>query len=326
MPQSSIAYAVGSVRAAARKPLGNAQLERLLSSADYDEALRLLVEMGWSDAQAGDVEQLSISMLEQICTRLRAITPMSELTDCFLLRHDAQNLKTLFKARILDIKPEGLSRCGTIPLDSLRHAVTERSYKKLPAFLELVMETLEKQMALNPDPMQIDVQIDRALYAELARRMKAVKSKPVKSYFAGKADLINAVSFLRLTAIKTQDIQFSDIMLPGGMLSQQDWQSIAERPEKLVPAFVSYGPQVQRALGNAQQDHAALPALEKAADNWLLALFRPLRNEPFAVEVLIGWLLAHEREAGAVRLIMAGKLNGFSQGAIRERLREAYGR
>jgi V/A-type H+-transporting ATPase subunit C len=55
-------------------------------------------------------------------------------------------------------------------------------------------------------------------------------------------------------------------------------------------------------------------------------LFRPLRNEPFAVEVLIGWLLAHEREAGAVRLIMAGKLNGFSQEAIRERLRDAYGR
>ena len=69
-----------------------------------------------------------------------------------------------------------------------------------------------------------------------------------------------------------------------------------------------------------------LPALEKAADDYLISLFRPQRYDPYAIEVLIGWLLAHEREAGAVRLILAGKLNGFDEGLIRERLREAYGR
>ena len=50
-----------------------------------------------------------------------------------------------------------------------------------------------------------------------------------------------------------------------------------------------------------------------------------MRFDPFSIEVLIGRLLAHEREAAAVRLIMAGKLNDFPVAMIRERLREVYG-
>ena len=61
-------------------------------------------------------------------------------------------------------------------------------------------------------------------------------------------------------------------------------------------------------------------------EDHLLNMWRPFRHEPFAVETLIGWLLAHERAAQAIRLIMAAKRNGFSEEALRERLREAYGR
>ncbi len=42
------------------------------------------------------------------------------------IRHDAQNLKLLFKARILETEAEGLSGCGTIPVDTMAHAVMER--------------------------------------------------------------------------------------------------------------------------------------------------------------------------------------------------------
>ena len=326
MPQSSIAYAVGRVRAAARKPLGEAQLERLLSAAGYDEALRLLGEMGWPDPQGLNVEQLSVQMLEQACSRLREITPDPMLTDTFLLRHDAQNLKSLFKARILGVKADGLSDCGTIPLDTLHHAVTEHIYKKLPPAFESVMKALEKSIALEVNPMEIDVRIDQALYGMIEQRLKSSKSQPSKDYFAGKADLYNAIAYLRLNAMQTNDIKFEDILLPGGTINKKGWLEIAVKPEKLASSFRKYGKTIQLRLMKAQQDAKEVPALEKAADDYLLGLFRPMRNDPFSIEVLIGWLLSHEREASAVRLIMAGKLNDFPQELIRERLREAYGR
>ena len=326
MPQPSIAYAVGRVRAHARRPLGEAQLERLLSAATYEDALRMLTEMGWPDTQDSDVDTLSIGILEQACGLLRDISPQPELTDTFLLRHDARNLKALLKARILGVKPEGLSRCGTIPLDVMRHAVTERDYKKLPEILRQAIVALEKQVALDVDPMAIDVRLDQALYSEIASRMKTSGSLPAKRYFEAKVDFHNAVALLRLNRIPDQQLRLSDFLLPGGTVGKRQWQAIAAAPETLPNAFKAYDARLRDKLRLAQQDGRQIPALEKAVDDYLLALFRPLRNEPFSVEALLGWLLAFEREAGAVRLIMAGKLNGFQQEQIRERLRAAYGR
>lgn len=326
MPQTSIAYAVGRIRAQARKPLGEAQMERLLSAASFEEAQRLLSEMGWPEADAADVEGQSIKMLDQVCHLLRDISPEPELTDAFLLRHDAQNLKALFKARILGVSPEGLSACGTLPLDSLRHAVTERVYKKLPPYFAPVMQALEKQTALTVDPMLIDVRIDQALYTEMKRRIAACKSKQAKDYLAAKVDFHNAVAWLRLQSLGQEDLRFSDLLLPGGSIARELWKKLELHKVQLAALFKSYSKPLQEALGRAIKDSKSIPALEKAVDDYLLSLFRPLRNEPFAIEVLLGYLLSHEREAGAVRLIMAGKLNDFPQQVIRERLREAYGR
>lgn len=325
MPQPSIAYAVGRVRASARKPLGTPQLERLLSAAGYDDALRALGEMGWSGTDNGDVEKASVKMLEEVCLKLRKITPNPQVTDTFLLRHDAQNLKALLKARILGLQAPVLSNCGTIPVDTLRHAVAERVYKRLPEHFARVMEALEKQIALDIDPMIIDVRIDQALYAMIQAQLGKKAPDSVKTYYAGKADLQNAIAFLRLQAMKQPSAGIMDVLLPGGKFSNEDWNRIAHQPELLQKKMASHYPgQVREAYSRAAQDIKAVPALEKAADDYLLDLFRAQRNDPFSLDVLIGWLLAHEREAAAVRLILAGKLNGFSEDTIRERLREAY--
>lgn len=326
MPQESIAYAVARVRTAARKPLGDTQLERLLSASGYGEALRALGEMGWPGVESDTVEALSVSMLEKACARIREITPEPELTNAFLMRHDAQNLKTLLKARILGIQAESLSNCGTLPVEALRHAVAERVYGKLPEELRLAMEALEKRVSLAADPMEIDVRIDQALYGLIQKRMKQTKSLAAKQYFSGFADLRNAVSLLRLRAMEGVGISFLDLLLPGGAISKADWEKLADQPEQVSRHLAIYGRTVQGAFMKALQDQKAVPALEKAADDYLLGLFKPYRIEPFAVEVLIGWLLAHERETTAVRLILSGKRNSFPTEAIRERLREAYGR
>ena len=89
MPQSSIAYAIGSARAPSRRPLGRSDLERLISASGYEEARRQLADMGYGGGQDEDAGQLSVRALEQACAFLRRITPDPALTDAFLLRYDA---------------------------------------------------------------------------------------------------------------------------------------------------------------------------------------------------------------------------------------------
>lgn len=324
MPQPSIAYAVGRVRAASRKPLDRVQLQRLLAASDYQEALKALTEMGWPMVDHLSLDRVSEARLQETCQLLRAVTPDEQLTNAFLLRHDAQNLKALFKARILGQEAGSLSACGTIPLPVLQHAVTERVYRRLPPAFELAMEALEKSTALEVNPMQIDTAIDRALYQTIQGMVKNSTSKPAQTYFKGKIDLQNAVTFLRVKAMNRQDIRFSDLMLPGGSIPYKEWAVFADQPERLVRRLLPYGNKVRLALEKAIVNPALVPALEKAADDWLLAQFRPFRYDAFSIEVLIAWLLAYERETAAVRLILAGKLNGFPIEAIQERLRELY--
>ena len=175
MPQPSIAYAVGRVRTLAKKPLAGAQLERLLAASSYQEALHILSEMGWTDLEDKGVEAVSVSLLEKTCKLIRDISPEPELTNSFMLRHDAQNLKALFKARILDVSPEALSNCGTLPVSLLSHAVAERAYARLPKPFARAMDELEKLTAMRVNPMMIDVRIDQALFELVDQNMEKVK-------------------------------------------------------------------------------------------------------------------------------------------------------
>ena len=255
---------------------------------------------------------------------MRRVTPDPALTDAFLLRYDAQNLKILLKARILGEEPERLSACGTIAPDVLRHAVSERVYKKLPAAFMEAMQALEKRVALKADPMEIDAVIDRAAFQMALDLMKRTKSDTARQYFSAKADLQNAVTALRIRALKGLNVKPEQLYLPGGSIKK--WPDANELEEKLPRLFSAWPAAVREAVSLSSRDAARIPVLEKAAEDHLLSMWRPFRHEPFTVEALIGWLLAHERAAQAVRLIMAAKLNGFSEEALRERLREAYGR
>lgn len=323
MPQPSIAYAVGCVRAPSRTPLGRAELERLIAASGYEEARRQLSDMGYGGGQEDSVAALSVRALEEACVYLRRISPEPELTDSFLLRYDAQNLKSLLKARILGHASEALSACGTLPQETLRHAVSERVYTRLPAPLKEAMETLEKRVALEVRPIEIDARIDRAAYAMALDRVRGSSSETAREHFSRRADLQNLITTLRLRRMGSLDVKAEELYLPGGRITA--WPDGPEAPEKLAGLFRAWPAPVREAAARAAADPERIPALEKAAEDYLLSLWRPYRHDPFAVEALIGWLLAHERAAQAVRLILAAKLNGFSEETLRERLREAYG-
>lgn len=323
MPQPSIAYAVGCVRAPSRSPLGQAQMERLLSAPSYEEARKQLPDMGFDLSEDDSIATMAVRALEDTCTFLKRVTPDPELTDAFLLRYDAQNLKSLLKARILGEKLEALSACGTIKPDLLRHAVAERVYIKLPIQIKEALEALEKSMAHEVRPMEIDARIDRAVFAMMLERAKKSGSQTARDYFRDRADTQNAIILLRLHALPGLKPAREDLLLPGGSIHA--WPPENELGEKLPKLFSAWPVKVRDAIKRATEDASQIPAFEKVAEDHLLNLWRPFGHEPFAIEALIGWLLAHERAAQAVRLIMAAKLNGFSEEAVRERLRDAYG-
>ena len=140
-----------------------------------------------------------------------------------------------------------------------------------------------------------------------------------------RADMLNAITLLRVRRMGRDEAFFEGVRLPGGAIAEDKWADAFADPERLPELLRPYGERVMDAELAAVRNFAHLPGLEKAMDNALLAIFTKDRFDVMRLETVVGYLLAVEREAGAVRLVMAGKQNGFDMEAIRERLRDLYG-
>lgn len=326
MAQNSVAHAVARVHVLGRDALDEGRIDRLLSASNYEEALRALTEIGWTNDTVKDPEQAAAEHVRAACELVRQIAPEEAAIDCFLLRYDAINLKMLLKARCCGQKPEALSRCGTIPVEVLERCVTDHTYAHLPETLKNALDGLEKALAVREDPLEIDVTVDKAVCELTQERLKAVKSPVIRGYFSARSDMLNAIMLLRVRKMGRDAAFMTQMLLPGGTIGETEWLKAFERPELIGRMLEKHGTHVKNAAQDAALEPSKLPALEKAADDALLAPFSKLRYDALRPEPICGYLLGAEREAAAVRLILAGKLNGFKAEAIRERLRELYGK
>ncbi len=323
MPQSSISYACGRIGVLKRGALRRSHMERLMAARTYDEARRTLSDIGF--AATDSAEEAADRHVREACDLIKKVTPEPRVTDSFLLRYDTLNLKVLLKSRFLAQKPEFLSACGTLDAEKLRHAVADHTYADLPPMLEQAMNQLEKQLASHFDPMRIDTELDKAMFAQVFEWLKGAKCAVANEYFRAKADLQNLVMLLRVRAMRKDARLFAQLALPGGKISAEALARAFDEPEKLAKLVRGYGEAVYQAALEAALNASKLPHLEKAADDYLYRLFAPYRYHSGAFESILAYLLQCQREAADVRLILAGKLNGFSQEAVAERVRDLNG-
>lgn len=321
MPQGSVYYAIGRLSVLEKGAMDSARLERLVQAPDAQQARQILADAGWP--QQGDYEAGANEHVRRACQLLRELTTDQRLLDAFLARYDAANLKILLKSRVLGQEPEGLSDCGALRLDTLRHAVSERRYDALGPVYKQHLDALEKRLAVTPDPMDIDVTLDHAYYAQ-AFSLLSSKQAAARDYFRRRVDLVNLSMALRAMHAAKLWAFLSPMLIAGGSIVPKKWEEAYAHPEKLPQLARAFGPAVYAAAIAAHLNRDKLAAFERAGDDSLLDMFRPFRRSINEDERLIGYLLLRQREAAAVRLVMAGKENGFSQETIRERLRTLY--
>ena len=322
MSSNSIFYAVGRLSVIEKQRLNDQKLERLFQAPDAEEARRILSEYDWP--QTGNDEENASEHVRRACTLVKELSTDDRLLSAFLVRYDVSNLKILLKSRCLKKEAEHLSLCGTLSCDQLRHAVAERQYHGLPPFVQAALNTLEKELALSVNPLLIDVVLDKAHYAWVFSLLHK-KHTTALAYFKARVDTLNYAFLLRAMHEGRNWTYVSPYLLEGGTIPLKTWERSFEKPEKLPMPMHRFGPKLYAAAIAAFMDREKQAQYEKEADNLLLGYFKPYRRALDKDERLIGHYLMREREAAAVRLILAGKENHFPKEAIQERLRDLYG-
>lgn len=327
MAQKSYAYACARVSALSKRLLDDTALKRM-TEGSMGDALRILIDDRYGslpDAGEGDGERMIERELIAMREEVKSLSPEPAITDLFLLQTDVMNLKTLIKGRLLDQKDVSWQFGGLYDREQLEKAVAEQDYSFLPQDMAAELMTLEKRLTVSVEPQLISIALDRAYLRHALKTTE--KNKAFSHYFMAKADFDNVLTFLRVRAMGSGRGQLRDVLLvEGGIPFKaffEGYDLSAEGFGRMVESSVC-----RRELAAAldkMYGTGSIGEVEKARDNYLMSLIAAHRHDAMSLYPVVGYILAKEREAQNVRLILTVKRNGLNESVIAERLVKLYG-
>ena len=327
MAQKSYAYASARISALSRRLLDEAALKRM-AEGSMGDALRMLIDNRYGnlpDAGEGDGEKMIERELTAMREEVRELSPEPEITDLFLLESDVMNLKALIKARLLNQGDIAWQPGGLFDREALQKAVLEQDYALLPADMAQELNDLEKRLAVSVEPQLISIALDRA-YLKHALNATA-KNKPFHHYFLAKADFDNVLTFLRVRAMGGGKGMLKDVLLVEGGIPlrafSEGYEFSVEGYGKIVEKSVCRR-EIAAAL-DKMYGTGSIGEVEKARDNYLMSLISAHKYDALTLFPVVGYIIAKEREAQNVRLILTVKRNNLNSSVISERLVKLYG-
>lgn len=324
--QSSYPFASARVKALEPRLITKEKLSRLIEAKDYETAMRQLNELGYGQS-APDFEAMIQKELEETDTLLLALSPSDVFTRIVRADRDYYNLKVIIKLLMRDqgIDSVALSP-GNISVETLRRAISENNYFELPGNMTDALNYIDKQFTVATDPSIIGVAMDRA-YAKEMRDLVAEMNDPlVTQYYMAYFDLSNIIALLRVRAANAPKDTFERAFLKGGRI---DKRTLLDAFDVSDDSFLSAAAKGDYAsiLADAFEDYQktdSLYMLEKSRDDYLISLLVNHRHDMFGIGPLMGYYVAKQREASAIRMVMTAKQGGIDASLVAKRLKELY--
>ena len=327
-------YLFGSanIRTLENAIIGRERIERLLNTKTVDEAWELLA--GWGvnivrNSESGKPmrEETLLGILKGAYNRLVELAPDSDALRLWLYPYDCNNLKAAQKAFIRGIDPSSmLFDFGVLPASAIVKMVETGNYEGLPANLQASSQNAMDEYAKTKNPQVIDLILDKACWSDMLAAAKRSGEAFVVRLVETKIDLLNVMIALRILRMKSGEVGkvlFADAFLAGGKLTRESLADCLVSGEDALLALLRNSDYLRFAVNLAKSD-AALSTAEKLADNHWMSLILENRFVPDGLEVMIGFLAAHEYEVKNLRILLSGKEAGIPTATIRERIRDSY--
>ena len=176
-----------------------------------------------------------------------------------------------------------------------------REFSRLPSHMGNVAQEALETLLHTRDGQLCDIMIDKAALEAIRKAGKESGEPIIENY----ADTMVAIADIKIAVRSRKTGKSADFMR----------SAMAECDGVNVGTAYAKGAQALRESASA---------FERWCDNRMIEMLKPQKYEAFSVGPLLGYLIARETEIKTVRIILTGKQNGFSDEAIRERIREMY--
>lgn len=328
---SSYPYASARVKAIETRLITKEKLNRLMEAKDYDAAMRQLAEFGYGQSAgaqgSGSFEVLIQKELDEADALLEALSPSDVFTRIMRAERDYYNLKVLIKLLMQDKPLDSVPlSAGNLTVDTLRRAITENNYYDLPETMKEALQYIDRQFTIAADASIIGIALDRAYAKEIEALVNRMNNPLVSACFEAFFDISNILSLMRVRRAGFTKDSFERVFVHGGRIDKRTLSDAFDLSDESIPAAVAKGA-YSSVLSAAFDDFAktgSLYMMEKSRDDYVLSLLKEQRHDMFGIGPLMGYYIAKQREAAAVRLVMTSKLGGIDAGVAGSRLKELY--
>lgn len=302
-------------------------LERMLASGSFDEAARILNELGWPDMagldRAGVDEALS-GYREELFKELVRLSPDKELVDLLRLRYDYHNAKVIIKAQATGQDMESLlSRSGRVELANLNEAFITEDYRLIPDILGKSMKEARDILARTGNPQMADFVLDKACYEE----MKSIAEELDNSYINGYVELYaqgnNLRSCVRCLRMRKSEEFLRTVLFEDRHL-ERSLSLIYNSDDGVAAVFAATPFKEAAVLGSAAVKGGRMTEFERMCDNVTLRYLRDAKMHGFGPEYVLGYMAAVENDITCARIVLNSLLSGLDAKYIKERLRDTY--
>ena len=323
MPQPSYEFALGRIGVLSTHLLSTAQVRRIAEAGSAREALKLLLETGYGENVAteqeiarGDVDLIIRDQLQLTRKRIKELTPDPELTGLFLLPVDTHNIKALLKARLLGTNADAILRDGgNFPLETLKDMIQTKYYEDLPPVYRDVMNRIESGFTRGEaDPLLFSAMVDGAMFTQVQKVLDARKEKGfIRDFFSLWADFQNTLSVIRAQNLHWSLNQLKAVLLDAGSIEKSIFEDSLSTPPEQLGARLSQGAHglaLEQAISEFAQTND-IGAITKRMQEGLMHIIQDARWQAHSLGPIVGYLLAREAEAEALRLIFGALEGGF---------------
>ena len=184
----------------------------------------------------------------------------------------------------------------------------------MPEVYKNTMNKIEADLVRGTDPLQFSAQIDGAMFKEIAKVLQEKNQQGfIKDYFSLWADFLNTQSLVRARLMKWDVDKLRLVLVEAGAIDLKTFSENMETPAEQLPAKLNTGKNGS-AIAQAVNEYVQTNDLSVIVNRMNTNLLEILRKEKSNCESLgpvVGYLMARDAEARALRVIFGAKQGGF---------------
>lgn len=315
-------YGVARVRALESSLFGDDTIAALLQCQTYDDCMNFLRDKGWGD---GNPEQTLAEILNEEKAKtqqiLKDLIKDSDAVDILNIKDEFHNLKAAIKQVCTadETKDVFFNHCK-LDAEFLKNCIRQGEYSELPDFMAAAAKEATETLLKTGSGQLCDIIIDKAALEAIQAAGDKAENKLIQKY----ADMQVMIADIKIAvrcAATGKDSRFAEkCLVPCIGISVTDLTLAVDNGMEGVCDYL-----------NSVGLSGAVTALKKSksvfecwCDNQIIESIKSEKYNAFSIGPIVAYVIARENEMKTVKIILSGKLNGFDNEFIRERVRVMY--